>query len=349
MKPFFRNKTFVVLYLVILNFVSCNKNTSNITYSEVPVDTQVNLTPYTITYPTYFTKMDIPSDNQPFVERIELGKKLYYDNILSNDGRSCASCHLQSYGFTVPHTVSGTSVLPHVNLGWYNTFMWDGSKRGTLEDVMLFETEEFFATDLEKINASKTYKELFKQCYNVDYITHKDIGYALAQFTRIMVSGDNKYDRYLKGQAVLTFNEEKGRQIFFSEKGDCFHCHVNVLTTDNALHNTGLDSVYTKQTDRGYYNITGDAKDLGKFKTPNLRNVALRKNFMHDGRFTSLEEVVDFYDHGVKHVSNIDPVMTKNEKIFGLKLTELEKMQLVAFLKTFTDSTFINDKQFNIK
>ena len=310
-------------------------------------DISAELTPYNIVVPPHFPPLSIPDDNQPFVERIELGRMLYYDPILSNDGRACASCHFQSYGFTIPGTVNNTSVLSHVNMAWYTNFMWNGSKKGRLEDVMLFETQEFFGTDLEKINKSDKYKTLFKQSYGTEYITHKDIAYALAQFTRTMISKDTKFDRYIKGIEQLSYQEEMGRRLFFSEKGDCFHCHAILITTDNMMHNTGLDSVYTKEADKGYYNVTKDKRDLGKFRTPNLRNVALRKYYMHDGRFTTLEQVIDFYDHGVKKVENIDPILTKAGKENGLNLAEYEKAQLVAFLKTLTDYAFISDTNFS--
>lgn len=312
-------------------------------YPVNPSGTTTTLTPYAIKYPERFPEMIIPDDNKPFSERIELGRMLYYDPLLSNDGRSCSGCHLQSYGFTIPGTKNNIPVLPHVNMGWYNNFMWNGSKKGRLEDVMLFETKEFFATDLSKINASEKYKPLFKKCFGVDNITHKEIAYALAQFARTMISGETKYDRFISGEANLTADERKGWEIFFSEKGDCFHCHAAIITTDNLFHNTGLDSIYTTEADKGYYNVTKDASDLGKFRTPNLRNVALRTSYMHDGRFTSLEEVVDFYDSKVRKVATLDPIMTKPGKENGLKLTAMEKAQLVAFLKTLTDSVFINN------
>lgn len=310
-------------------------------------DTTYQLTPYNIILPQHFPKMAIPSDNQPSVERIALGRMLYYDEILSNDGRACASCHFQSYGFTVPGMVGNMPVLSHVNLAWHERFMWDGSKTGSLEDVMLFETKEFFATNLEKINASEKYRKLFRQYFGVDYISHKEIAYSLAQFTRTMISKDSRYDRYMRGAERLTYAEEMGMNIFFSEKGDCFHCHTAMITTDGQMHNTGLDSAYGKEADKGYFNITGNPSDLGKFRTPNLRNVALRQRFMHDGRFKTLEEVIEFYDHGVKIVSNIDPIMTKQRKDNGLNLNQIEKQQLVAFLKTLTDETFTSDTSFS--
>ena len=114
------------------------------------------------------------------------------------------------------------------------------------------------------------------------------------------------------------------------------------------MHHNGLDSVYNKYIDLGYFNVTGNPDDKGKFRTPNLRNVALRTHFMHDGRFTTLEEVVDFYNDGVKKVYNVDPVMTKGNRddVLGLGLNAGEKKELVAFLKTLTDSTMINNPLF---
>ncbi|MBN9482820.1 MAG: c-type cytochrome [Bacteroidetes bacterium] len=316
---------------------------------QYPVNNQeaVSLTPYKIKYPAHFPDMVIPDDNKPYKERIDLGRMLYYDVNLSNDGRACATCHLQSYGFTVPGMVKEMPVLSHVNMGWYKNFMWDGSKTGGLEEVMQFETREFFATDLAKINNIAKYKTLFKNAFGVDNITYKEIGYALAQFARTMISGDSKYDRYMRGEQPLSPAEESGMNLFFTEKGDCFHCHTVMTTTDNSFHNTGLDSIYVKEMDKGYYNVTRNPEDLGKFKTPNLRNVALREHYMHDGRFTTLEQVINFYNSGVHKVGTLDPIMTKPGKEHGLRLTEEEKFQLVAFLKTLTDSTFLTNKEFS--
>lgn len=337
------NFRWIVIVLISFFFASCKKDNASNPNGNNPTDTMVTLTPYIINTPTHFPELIIPIDNQPFVERIKLGRMLYYDEILSNDGRACASCHLQSKGFTVDGMVNGMPVLPHVNLGWNKNFMWDGAEQGTLEDVMRFEVKDFFGTDLTKINNNKNYRSLFKQYYGVDEITYKELSYALAQFVRTMISRDTKYDQFINGLATLTYDEMQGRNLFFSEKGDCYHCHVNPVLTDNLFHNIGLDSIYTKNIDKGRFIITGSNTDLGKFRTPNLRNVALRKKYMHDGRFNSLEEVVAFYNNGVRKVNNLDPIMTKPGKEYGLKLTSQEQMQLVSFLKTFTDDSFIND------
>ncbi len=334
-------KTAWVICALIALIVACRKETGNPpanNSTDIPV-----LTPFIIRPPAHFPKLPIPEDNQPYVEKIQLGRILYYDPILSNDGRSCATCHVQSKGFTIDGMINDMPVLPHVNLAWNTNFMWDGSQRGTLEDLMLFEVKDFFGTDIAKVNASAKYRELFKKYFAVDNITYKEVSYALAQFVRTLISRDTKYDAYLQGYTSLSYDELQGRNIFFSEKGDCYHCHVNPVLTDNLLHNIGLDSLYTKEMDKGLYNVTHDNKDLGKFRTPNLRNVGLRKRYMHDGRFQTLEEVIEFYNSGVRKVTNLDPIMTKAGKENGLQLSELEKHQLVAFLQTFTDATFTSD------
>ncbi len=312
----------------------------------------VEMTPYEFMLPTHFPAITIPDDNKLYVERIALGKQLFFDTRLSNDGKSCESCHKQEYGFSIPEPQhgfdKGHTSLPLINLAWNKNFMWNGRLVGTLEDVMMTELTVRFSTDIAKVNTMTEYRTMFKNFYGVDEITHKDMAKALAQYMRVLVSRDTKYDRYVKGQATLTLMEEEGRRIFFSERGDCFHCHTNLLATDNLMHNNGLDSVYNKEIDLGYFNVTGNENDKGKFRTPNLRNVALRTHYMHDGRFTSLEQVVDFYNTGVNKVPSVDPLMTKDNRddVFGLGLNEVEKKQLVAFLKTLTDSTMIADKAF---
>ena len=140
----------------------------------------------------HFPRLTLPEDNLPYHERIILGRMLYYDPILSNDGRACASCHLQSKGFTIDSMVGGMPVLPHVNLAWNANFMWNGAKPGTLEDVMLFEVRDFFGTDLNKLNNSEKYRRLFKMHFGVEQITYKELAYSLAQFARTMISRDTK-------------------------------------------------------------------------------------------------------------------------------------------------------------
>lgn len=296
------------------------------------------LTPYVINSPAYFPQLIIPDNNPLTVEGIELGRKLYYDPILSNNGQSCSNCHSQANAFTS----STVNSMPHMNLAWNNKFLWNGSKEGALENVMMFEVDEFFNTDINKLNNHTIYPSLFKQVFKVDNITSQEVAYALAQFIRTQISADSKFDKYLRYETMLTSSEIKGFILYNTEKGDCFHCHSLGLFNDNNFHNIGLDSIFAG-VNLGRYNVTQDPHDIGKFKTPSLRNVELTAPYMHDGRFATLEEVVEHYNSGVKNSPSLDPILTKQNHLFGLELSMQEKADLIAFLKTLTDTSFINN------
>ena len=325
-----------LFYFLFVAFVSCKKNdTTTISPDPLIVD---GLTPYSITYPNYFPILNIPNDNRLTEEGIQLGRTLYYDTILSNNGKSCASCHNSQEGFS---TYTSNS-LPHINLGWNDNFLWDGKINGGLETIMQFEVDVFFNTTISKLNNSIYYKKQFKKNYNVDNISSKNIAYALSQFFRIMVSANSLCDKYLQHKASFTTAQLNGLILFTTEKGDCFHCHSLGLFTDNKFRNNGIDSIFTG-IDLGRYNVTANINDIGLFKTPTLRNIELTAPYMHDGRFQTLEEVVEHYNSEVKHSPTLDPIMTKPTKIYGLGLSVSEKHDLVAFLKTLTDTTFINN------
>ncbi len=297
-------------------------------------------------YPSYFPSPEIPAENPLTEEGIELGKALYYDPLLSKggpfEGSACASCHQQEKGFAIGGTVDGRTVLPHVNLAWNDRFLWNGKVEGDLEDVMAFELNEFFQSDLQNLREDPDYPELYGKAFGEPGISQEKTEKALAQFFRTLISGNSKFDRYLQGRTSLTPSEMNGNAIFNSEKGDCFHCHSPPLFSDHELHNIGLDSM-PQSDDRGHFSISRDSSDFGAFKTPTLRNVELRSSYMHDGRFSSLSEVVEFYNSGVKKSPYLDPIMTKPGKGDGLGLTEGEKEDLIAFLKTLTDESFLQD------
>ncbi len=290
--------------------------------------------------------MLIPEENPLTEEGVALGRRLYYDPKLSVNGpltgHSCSSCHQQEKSFTV--SSRGVSVLPHVNLGWNTHFLWDGKITGTLEDIMQFEVEDFFMADLSAIKTDADYPVYFKSAFGTTEITTERTAYALAQFFRALTSGNSKFDKFLRREVMLGPDEMQGFVLFNSEKGDCFHCHILPVTTDNLFHNIGLDAEFTA-ANSGRFNITGLSADIGLFKTPTLRNVELTAPYMHDGRFATLEEVIEHYNSGVKSSPTLDPIMTKPGKEFGLELNEMEKAQLVAFLKTLTDYSFIEDEK----
>jgi len=161
---------------------------------------------------------------------------------------------------------------------------------------------------------------------------------ALAQFERTLISTNSKFDKFLRNEVQLSPSELNGYAIFNSEKADCFHCHGTQMFMDNTFHNNGLDT--EPFLDLGRANVTEDALDNGKFKTPTLRNIEFSAPYMHDGRFSSLEEVIEHYNSGGNYSSTVDPLMKKLG--IGLQLTNQEKQDLIAFLKTLSDENFIS-------
>ena len=294
--------------------------------------------------PYYFPLLEVPAENPLTAEGIELGRRLYYDTLLSANGpfngRSCSSCHFQSDSFSVP--TPGRAVLPHVNLAWSRNFLWTGKVSGTLEDVMRFEVEEFFEVDVNVLQSHPGYRARFLQVYGQETITQELVAKALAQWFRRMTSSNSKFDRHLMHTEVLSDAELSGMMIFQTESGDCFHCHGLPLMSDNSFHNIGLNAAFTGE-DQGRFLVTGDPSDLGAFKAPTLRNIALTAPYMHDGRFETLAEVVEHYNSGVHPSPSLDPLMTKPGQMTELLLSPAQKADLVAFLHTLTDDGFVND------
>ncbi len=335
--PFLNSSKVKVLSLILgslylLNLCRCTTQTPTPTNSLESVPYQTS--PYSLMVPEFFPQPQLSEENPLTFEGIALGRKLYYDPIMDGKGnRSCSSCHIQGQAFQINN--GSHQVVPHINMTWTTKFMWDGGFEGTLEEVMIFEVEEFFNTDLSKLNNNWEYRKLFKGAFNVNEITSKEAAFALAQFARTLNSTDSKYDQFNRGELSLSPEEMKGYMLFFNEKGDCFHCHSPELFTDNQTRNNGLDM----NPDSGYFAHSKDPQDVGKFKTPTLRNIELTAPYMHDGRFTTLEEVVEFYANGVQNSPNIDPLML-HSSAGGNKLTPEEQANLIAFLKTLTDSNF---------
>lgn len=313
----------ISFFLSIIFLLGCNDE------NETPA---FNPTPYTLEIPQGFPEMTIPDDNPMTQEGVELGRMLYYDKKLDKNGdRACATCHVQTNSFTL-----GADVLPHVNLGWSRNYLWNGKISGTLEDIMRFEVEHFFKTNVDVYNSDEEYKALFKKAFNVDEITSDEIVKALSQFVRIMNSGNSKFDKFLRDEEGFTEQEYLGYELFYTERGDCFHCHATMFMTDNFMHNNALD----ESPDPGYFDITGDSLDFGKFKSPTLRNIEYTAPYMHDGRYATLEEVVEFYSTGLEKSSTVDPLM-KNLSRGGIQLSPIEKAALVAFIRTLSDPDYL--------
>ena len=311
------------LFLSFLLLGGCINNAENPTYKP---------TAYYLQIPQGFPEMTIPEDNPLTIEGVALGRKLYYDKKLDKNGaRACANCHVQNKSFT-----SGPDVLPHLNLGWSNNFLWNSKISGTVEDIMRFEVVEFFETNVDIFNSDTEYPTLFKQAFGVEEITTDEIAKALAQFFRIMNSGNSKFDKFLRDDTEFTNQEYLGYELFYTERGDCFHCHATMFMTDNILHNNALDT----NPDPGHFAISSDSLDYGKFKSPTLRNIEFTAPYMHDGRYTTLEEVVEFYSSGLEKSATVDPLM-KNLNTGGVQLNTEEKAALVAFLRTLSDPEYL--------
>ncbi|WP_366125135.1 cytochrome c peroxidase [uncultured Winogradskyella sp.] len=305
----------------------------------------------------------IPTDNRQTLEGVALGKKLFFDEILSADGtKSCASCHSPQSAFTdnSPTSIGIDGIagirnsMPIFNLAWnYNErFTWDGKElsleRQAEEPVQNpIELHSNWDNVIERLQAHPEYPELFRLAFKTSTITKELTTKAIAQFERTLISANSKFDRYSLGQATLTSQELNGLDIFLREdKGDCFHCHGNPnnpLWTDNDFHNNGLDSNFS---DLGLGAVTGDPNDNGKFRSPSLRNLAYTAPYMHDGRFTTLDEVIDHYSEGLQNSPTIDPLM-KQLAQGGVQLTLQEKADLKAFLLTLSDPSFLNNPDFH--
>ena len=308
-------------------------------------------TPYDIITPYGFPDMIIPEDNPMTVEGVELGRKLFNDPILSaNNTLACINCHMPESSFSDPNQFStgidgflgnrNSSAL--INLGWSSSFNWDGSVKSLEEQAFepvtnSLEMHNSWNNVENTLNQDEEYLLLFKQAYNIDYIDSTHVVMAIAQFERTLISNNSKFDKYSRGEEVFTKSELNGFAIFNSEKGDCFHCHGTSLFTDNLFHNNGLD--VEPFLDLGLGKITENTSDNGKFKTPTLRNIEVSAPYMHDGRFATLEKVIEHYDSGGHFSSTVDPLMKKLG--VGLNLTNQEKSDLIAFLKTLTDYDYI--------
>jgi len=312
-------------------------------------------TPYQIIIPFGFADMIIPFDNQLTIEGVELGKKLFNDPILSaNNTLSCSGCHIKSNSFSQNERYSigidniegfrNASAL--INLGWNTSFNWDGSAN-TLEEQAFepvtnpIEMHSKWGDVESKLNNNSIYIRLFKNAFGIDYIDSIHVVKAITQFERTLISVNSKYDKWIKQELQLNASELNGYAIFNSEKGDCFHCHGTEMFMDNSFHNNGLDNE-NNFSDLGLELITGNQLDRAKFKTPTLRNIEHTKPYMHDGRFSTLEEVVEYYNSGGNYSSTVDPLMKKIG--VGLQLTNTEKQDLINFLKSLTDDDFINNK-----
>jgi len=352
-------KVSVVVFIVaIVTMNACKKDEAT------PTDiVSYNPTALTIQVPAfvknYVGDIKHPTDNPLTVEGVALGRKLFYEKMLSDNMTiSCGSCHKQENAFDDPRPFSeGThgafgdrNAMAIVNLGWNTAFFWDG-RRTTMEDqahdpvTNPIEMANTWPVVVERLQNSTVYPDLFYKSFGTRTVDSNLVVKAIAQFERTLVSYNSPFDKYYYNgdSSALTAQEKNGLSIF-TEKGLCNNCHlVNTQFTDNMFSNNGLD---VNPVDAGRMKFTGQSADRGKFKVPTLRNIAQSAPYMHDSRFKTLEEVVDFYSSKIQQSSpNIDEHMPDFGS--GLNLTMQEKADLVAFLKTLSDQEFLTNPKFS--
>lgn len=309
--------------------------------------------------PSVVATDNTPTANPTTNAGATLGRVLFYDRRLSaNDGISCASCHSQAFGFGDPRqrsvgfagglTARHSSALVNARFYQRGRFFWD-ERAATLEAQVVTPIQD--ATEMgmpldvlvKKLTVTPYYAPLFTQAFGSPTVTSERIAQALAQYVRSLVSGDSRYDRAIAAGSPtnlvgLTVEEKLGEQLFRTHQ--CTTCHTTTAQVSDAPHNVGLDLT---DTDPGASSV-----GPGRFKSPSLRNVAVRGRYMHDGRFTTLAEVIEFYDSGVKPNPGLSSFLRAPDgSPRHMGLTPAEKLAMEAFLRTLTDSTFLTAPKFS--
>ncbi len=367
--------TIITLLWLLSCILSCKKETKEIPYQP---------TPYEIDIPFGFpTKLNIPENNPMTVEGIELGRYLFYDGRLSGRTHpdslmSCATCHRQERSFEAgidhpdfpggfPHGLTGLQthhvMLPMINLVWNSTgYGWNGFLYPDNPDPQLRNLEDFVrlavlasdemdgdTTRIKNLFQSLNgYPELFEKAFGSSQITFTHIEKAIAQFIRTLISADSRFDKYMRGELQLSPSELNGYVLFTTEEGaDCFHCHGgfgNPLFTTHLYYNDGKDTLFTDPMDR--FSITGDPMDIGAYKATTMRNIELQGPYMHDGRFETLDDVIDFYSTAVVNSPSISPLM-HHVANGGVRLTPTEREDLLSFIRTLRDDSFLTNPNFS--
>ena len=332
------NSILLLTFLVCLSVQVCVKNDNNPTIISIPNN-----------WPKPFYDFEKNPLNHGI---IALGRKLFYDPILSLDNTiSCASCHLSFTAFThVDHALShgigdsiGTRNSPVlINLAWSKHFMWDGAVNHI--DVQAIapithpaEMVEDLENVIRKLNKDKLYPKLFKEAFGSETISSKHLLKSLAQFQLTLISADSKYDKVKRKEEHYSKQEKLGYKLF---QKNCASCHIEPLFTSGNFENNGLPvDPYLK--DEGRSKITLVESDKYKFKVPTLRNIEFSFPYMHDGRFKSLREVLDHYTDHFQETQNISPLVQK-----GITLSSNDKSDLIAFLLTLSDKKFLFNPDF---
>lgn len=351
------NKT--ILFIIVM-FVSwgCKEPAE-----KEPEPVKTGPTPLTWTKPAGFPEPVYDMSRNPLTEEgVQLGRFLFYDGTLSRTNLvGCGTCHQQQAAFThhgheLSHGVEdrlGVRNSPAIqNMAWNDSFFWDGGLHDL--DLVPFnpiensvEMDEKVTHVMDKLRntpnaASKIpvdYPKMFKDAFGTEEINSERMMKALSQFMLTMVSANSKYDYYRAGDASAFSAQEKEGLVLFQK--NCSSCHEGVLFTDHSFRNNGLMPMRNNDLGRGA--ITGNQVDEHKFKVPSLRNVGLTAPYMHDGRYHTLEEVLDHYTDSVQKLPTLDPLLIQANGKPGIPLSSSEKQALIAFLQTLSDEQFIRD------
>jgi cytochrome c peroxidase len=338
---------YYLLFLIFPMLISCSNDDD---YQNVPIDFKV---------PSNFPDLAYDFTNNPPTEKgFELGKKLFYDGRLASDGIvSCGFCHIQEnafthHGHTVSHGVNnaaGTRNSPPIqNMAFQTAYMWDGATTHLdLQPIIPFtspiEMNGNFSNAIAMMKNDAQYKKLFKQAFDGGEINSENMLKALGQFMALLVSSNSKFDKYRRNESggTMTADELDGYAIFNQK---CASCHATDLFTDNSFRNNGL-AINPQVNDIGRFRVTQLESDKYKFKVPSLRNIEKTAPYMHDGRFYTLEAVLDHYSSGDVNTQNLDESLNNNGTL-GIPLTQTEKAKIIAFLKTLTDNEFLTNPKF---
>ena len=330
------------------------------------------------TAPFVFGKFDVPLGNPLTAESVELGRRLFYDPRLSGTNTvSCSTCHIQRLAFTdgLPTSVGVTDTplafnsMSLANLMWGpQRFFWNGRVASLEEQALVpIQHPDEMAQDLDELvrelGEDVTYRSLFDVAYGE--ISPATIAAGLSSFQRTLVSSNSRYDQFLRGEVSLSDTEELGRKLFMAHPdvkvslrgANCIDCHSQFLTSGfrtrlDGFTNNGLDT--EEDLPPGLQTATGKPEHRGMFKVPTLRNIALTAPYMHDGRFDTLEDVLDHYDHGIRMSRTLSPLIMEADNLdknspenISLNLNEDERAGVIAFLHTLTDEEFVTTEQFS--
>jgi cytochrome c peroxidase len=337
-----------LILLVFLSFVSCSDEVMEpLEKDEV----------YNLSFPSYFPEMTFDTSGNPVTKNgVELGRKLFYEGRLSrNNTISCGFCHIQEnafthHGHTVSHGVDdriGIRNAPAIqNMAFLKRYMWDGVIHNLNEQPIIPITNEdemdsSMPEVISKLSSDPKYKKLFKLAYGDENMTGDRVLKALSQFMATMISADSKYDRVKQGRENFSSEEAKGMNLFQQK---CASCHNGELFTDESFRNTGM-YYNTQFKDAGRYRVTLDQNDWMKFRVPSLRNVEYTAPYMHDGRFYTLDAVLNFYSDNVEDNPNLDPQLNQNGHV-GIAMNAQEKQFIITFLRTLSDKNFISNPKF---